>query len=1027
MRPLPVVALLALVACGPRSTASLSLPSLPPPVGGTSFAPLGDALVAAIASGQKPRAEAKPAPPIALAAADGGELTLAAIDVATVVTGPIALTELHLTFHNPEARQREGRFAITLPADAAVSRFAMKNATWLEAEVVPRQQARRVYETYLKARVDPALLEQDAGNTFSARVFPIEASADKELIIGYSHTVASGDGGRVALAGLPAVGALRWSITIDGTTQTGSLRDRAPSDLVIAGGGAASAVGAGDRFVARVTPPVPVDPDPLDAATILIDTSASRASLLRRQADVVTALVAAIARRDPSTPIALVAFDQDTEVLARGPASRVTDGLAARLSARGGLGASDLGAALASIGGATRVVLVSDGIATIGERDSGALAAQIRAAGIGRLDAITVGAMLDRDRLMALTGAAARPGAIVDGDGDGVGQGSHVLAALETRRLDILAIHVEGATTTWPTIVRGAGAGEAIIVAGRRPARAAGQPLAIRFGDGASARTVEVAVTAAPAPLVRRAATRLELTELDRTLALATSPAARAATRAAITRLGVAQRLVTSQTSLLVLESDADYARFCIRRDARADLLTIGKGVVQVIDRSPGGAATSAPCPVSTATTTVTVRDELGEIADDAPPPAAPDLTHTGSFGGSTSVDSIYVVDGRGPTIDATSTSQGLTITLDYKRNLPASGRTFEATLGAAAGRQDSLERAAVAAIGPRGAHPPVTVVPDPPTASWSRPPARAPLSPYQGRLLSVMTAVRDHHPAVALREALAWYVDEPTELAAMIALGEALEARGAGALAARAYGSILDRFPGRVELVRFAGERLERLGPSTRARVLDVYALALADRPDQVSGYRLLAMAQLADGRYADAVTTLERGLARARRDSIADIYRRDLGLVGAAWIARHPTERDHIVSRLGERDATIPTGPSVRFILSWETDTNDVDLHVRDASGEEAYYAHRELRSGGRLLDDVTTGYGPEEFRIDGKADGGPYRLSVAYFSRGPMGLGLGTVQIVRHDGAGHVTVEARPFVLQTEQSEIDLGATR
>ena len=37
------------------------------------------------------------------------------------VEGPIALTELTLAFDNPEDRQLEGRFAITLPPGAAIS------------------------------------------------------------------------------------------------------------------------------------------------------------------------------------------------------------------------------------------------------------------------------------------------------------------------------------------------------------------------------------------------------------------------------------------------------------------------------------------------------------------------------------------------------------------------------------------------------------------------------------------------------------------------------------------------------------------------------------------------------------------------------------------------------------------------------------------------------------------------------------------------------------------------------------------
>ena len=38
--------------------------------------------------------------------------------------------------------------------------------------------------------------------------------------------------------------------------------------------------------------------------------------------------------------------------------------------------------------------------------------------------------------------------------------------------------------------------------------------------------------------------------------------------------------------------------------------------------------------------------------------------------------------------------------------------------------------------------------------------------------------------------------------------------------------------------------------------------------------------------------------------------------------------------------------------------------------------------------------------------------------------MGLGLGTVQVLRHDGAGHLTVDDRPFVLSRDDAMLDVG---
>jgi hypothetical protein len=68
-----------------------------------------------------------PAPaPISLTASDGAGLDLVSLTADAVVKDPLALTELHLTFRNPDKRVREGRFRITLPPGATLSRFAMR-------------------------------------------------------------------------------------------------------------------------------------------------------------------------------------------------------------------------------------------------------------------------------------------------------------------------------------------------------------------------------------------------------------------------------------------------------------------------------------------------------------------------------------------------------------------------------------------------------------------------------------------------------------------------------------------------------------------------------------------------------------------------------------------------------------------------------------------------------------------------------------------------------------------------------------
>ena len=76
-----------------------------------------------------------------------------------------------------------------------------------------------------------------------------------------------------------------------------------------------------------------------------------------------------------------------------------------------------------------------------------------------------------------------------------------------------------------------------------------------------------------------------------------------------------------------------------------------------------------------------------------------------------------------------------------------------------------------------------------------------------------------------------------------------------------------------------------------------------------------------------------------------------------------------------------------------------------------------------GGEVLANISDGYGPEVFAVDQPA-AFPYRARVRAVTRGPTGLAAGTVQIIRHDGAGNVTVEDRPFVIQQDGATVELG---
>ena len=102
----------------------------------------------------------------------------------------IARTVIEESFVNHTGGQLEGTFYFPLPADASISGFGMWIGNELvEADVVEKQRAREIYESFLRERHDPGLLEWSGGNLFKARVFPIPGGAEKRIKISYTQVL----------------------------------------------------------------------------------------------------------------------------------------------------------------------------------------------------------------------------------------------------------------------------------------------------------------------------------------------------------------------------------------------------------------------------------------------------------------------------------------------------------------------------------------------------------------------------------------------------------------------------------------------------------------------------------------------------------------------------------------------------------------------------------------------------------------------------------------------------------------------
>lgn len=978
--------------------------------------------------------------PVQLTASDGTGLEIVNYSSKAVLQGALAFTELHLEFANPTQREIEGRFQIRLPENAALSRFAVKTAEgWQEAEVVELKQAHEVYEDYLHRRQDPALLEKEAGNLFQARIFPIPASAHKELIVAYSEELALGHPYRMALAGLPKLGHFGFEAQVwTGPGQPpvrliSTFDQRGPQgDLVVDGPLWTRAVESQGLVLLPVRIPGESKPAPAEPTIIAVDTSASRALDSVRRKALLEKLASQL-----SGPVQLVAFDQAVVSLYEGPANGLAEGLA-KLEKRENLGCTDfsaLGEYLSEQKNYTRAVLVTDGVVSAG------VDLKVRGA-ITRMDVLLAPGLRDRTALEpTVYRGLPRCGWILNPEDD--------LARLNQQPLASVKVEVSGAEWVWPAKFDGVAAGDERLVYARIPGLS-GQSVGCKVGG----EEQKLPVSSVQWPLLTRSATAADLGRLLLKWR-ETKGNGKDALAKEIVKLSCDSRVVCDLTAMLMLESDAEFERFGLKRNALADILVVGPQGLKLEHRQ------SVPrfMTVRAGDAKIRVPDDIdagAEFSAGGPVPAATpaarevrqiDTNRTDDFGE------------RG--FDLSGREESLRVSGNYAHNSPpaAAGsvpdQNYNSMVGSTGG-EPLNPRPQNTYVPPRRGQNPL----GPPLREFARyessdgvpesrrraytgfttssanypqydaeqglldHPGPSPLPNDSNSLTGIMAEVDklliQGKAAEALEKARAWHRKEPGDVLALVALGRALAKSGQKSEALRAYASIIDLYPGRADLRRFAGCLLESVGPEGQALALDTFQKALERRPDHPSSHRLTAYALVRLGRLQEAYEVLDKSLKQEYPDGrfldVTRILKEDRALVAAAWKAKG-----------GKPEVPGAQGPSTRFVLTWETDANDVDFHILDARGGHAYYSSKSLASGGSLYADVTTGYGPECFTIPGTPQAGPYKLYAHYYSRGPMGYGMGKVEILRHDGRGGLTFEQRPFVVMNDSAYVKLGDAR
>ena len=1018
----------------------------------------------------EPRVPAPPVPWIEIPIESTDKpCTVDALDIDARVDGLHARVSTTITIRNPNARVISAPLAFPLPDGAAVCGYALDiNGAMIDGVVVPKEKARIAFETEQRRGVDPGLVEAVKGNVYRTRVYPVPANGTRRVRVDYVAPLALGPDGSSAALALPMLDCTlaHRTVTVEVADNTayepptlGGFGDRrferaerfwrvsgteenvAPrDDLLIALPVLPDSVVSLERtpdgdiwFCASVKPPVPMPPAapvaPAPSFTVLWDASGSRAGDHSREFAFLRALRAA-----PDGAFRLVVFRNVPEP-PREFAS--VEALVAALADVAYDGGTDL-AALAPVVAASKgpVYLFTDGMDTLSGKP-------LEFAPGADISALVTGAERDIESLRQACG-----GRVFD----------PALSPDET--VYALARRVRGLEGAGFSDVQGIGsdASRRITVLGRLTANAnamlrydhdgGGAALELRIADAKPGSTL---ATAWAAMRVQQLSPRADDNE-DELLAIGR-------------RFGIA----SPATSLLVLESLDQWLRHDIEPPAslpemRVEWYTAKKN--RPGENPEARAARHLDMLKSqwkqrmewwnTDWSKIVQKEPKPEPVDDA------DGERPGLLRRMVGATARNAGARREGVFAAAPMADGMVeAEADFamaEEAAPAMAMATGSAAGAVAPKADSDQ----AGASPAGSISVRPWSPDTPylkaldaaggeakaayltqRAEWASSPAfyldcagwffAKGDTAFAVRILSNLAELRIED--AALLRVMAWRLKEAKAYAPAIAtLRRVCKLRPEDAQSWRDLALVLD------EAGRAHAESAEKKAHAESAEKLShaesaEFAENLSPLPSHLSP-REEAPALLAEA--LDLYRKVALTPWARHPDSISLIAVEEFNSL-YAWCTNHiSSSLSPITSSLSPITSSpepLPEGLrgtpdcDMRVVMAWDADETDVDLHVTEPSGEEAYYGHRRTRSGGDVSTDITDGYGPEEYLLR-KAPIGAYRIRAHYFAshqQAVFGPATVTATIFTDWGRANQTFQTLSIRLDKAREMIDLGEVK
>jgi Ca-activated chloride channel family protein len=157
----------------------------------------------------------------------GASVSVSRIDADIDIHEQAARTTLTVTLRNPSHSPREGQVVLPVPQGAMLKSFALEGGgVKADAELLPREEARRIYAEITRRLLDPALLEFAGMGALRSSVFPVPPNGTVRVRLVYEELLPV-DGARVDYT-LPRTEALDYKVPWAFTIRVRS-RDGIPS------------------------------------------------------------------------------------------------------------------------------------------------------------------------------------------------------------------------------------------------------------------------------------------------------------------------------------------------------------------------------------------------------------------------------------------------------------------------------------------------------------------------------------------------------------------------------------------------------------------------------------------------------------------------------------------------------------------------------------------------------------------------------------------------------------------------------